>query len=313
MLIIFGWIVNNMKGLSRSMFDKTGMENSSREVRLNNDIHNIGIRIEPNHPTNYDWIPLTFLNLVIQSAFIPNTKQLSTLLIANAGLGKTSKLDPLRQLPFVKWTLDITPKHLMDFLRSVERGDKKFLVIPDYISTLGHAKKTVELARSIFRSMMEEGITEVDIFGMELQFKDKVKAGLISGITPEFFNENTRVWKSDGFLQRFLPFSYSHSPKSKQKVLDNIRDKIDSIGAYNFKIITDNVNEPTRTIDIDNRIRLLAYQVLDKNEPPYRMYLQLIALCNASAVLRNSLTVEEIDIELVTVLSNYINRGQNPL
>lgn len=289
------------------------MEKNSREVGMDKYTNNIGIHIESNHPTAYDWIPLSYLNLVVQTAFIPNTRILSTLLIANAGLGKTSKLDPLRTLPFVKWTLDITPKHLAGFLRDVERGNKKFLVIPDYIATLGHAKKTVELARSIFRAMIEEGITEVDIFGMELDFENKIKAGLISGITPEYFNENTRVWKSDGFLQRFLPFSYSHSPKSKQKVLDNIRDKIDSIGSYKFRINTNCEEEPIRTQDIDNKIRLLAYQVIDKNDPPYRMYLQLIALCNASAVLRDSKEVENIDIDLVTTLSTYINRGQNPL
>lgn len=288
------------------------MEKSSRVVGVNNDTYNIGIPLEPNHPTNYDWLPLSYLNLVIQTAFIPNTRILSTLLIAHAGLGKTSKLDPLRSLPFVKYTLDITPKHLAGFLRDVEKGNKRFLVIPDYISTLGHAKKTVELARSIFRGMIEEGITSVDIFGMELDFKEKIRAGLISGITPEYYNENTRVWKSDGFLQRFLPFSYSHSPKSKQKILDNIRDRMDSIGAFKFKIIAD-CEEPIRTQDIDNKIRLLAYQVLERGEPPYRMYLQLIALCNASAVLRDSKQVDNMDIELVTALSTYINRSENPI
>lgn len=286
---------------------------STRGVTADWYTHNIGIHIQTNHPSKYDWIPLTFLNLVLQTAFIPNTKMLSTLLITKAGLGKTSKLDVLRQFDFVKYTLDITPKHLADFLDDCQDNKLKFLVLPDYIATLGHAKKTIELARTIFRGMIEEGITSVDIFGMERNFKTKVKAGLISGITPEYFNENTRVWKSDGFLSRFLPFSYSHSNQSTIKILDNLRDKIDTIASFKMNVRTKGIDEPIRKEEIDKEIKLIVYQMLQPNEPPYRTYLQVLALCNASAVLRDSPEIERIDLELVTLLSNYLNRNLIPI
>lgn len=291
------------------------MENSekTREVRGQWYTNNIDIHLASNHPSKYDWIPLTFLNLVLQTAFIPNTKMLSTLLITKAGLGKTTKLDVLRQFDFVKYTLDITPKHLADFLDDCQDNKLKFLVLPDYIATLGHAKKTIELARTIFRGMIEEGITSVDIFGMERNFKTKVKAGLISGITPEYYNENTRVWKSDGFLSRFLPFSYSHSNQTTVKILENIRDKIDTIQNFKMKVRTTGLVEPIRTQDIDNQIKLMTYGVILNNEPPYRTYLQLLALCNASAVLRDSEEIEKIDIELVTLMTNYINRNMTAI
>jgi hypothetical protein len=286
---------------------------SSRVVQPNSETRIIEYTLLANHPTKYDWLPLTFLNLVIQTGFIPNTKMLSTLLITKAGLGKTSKLDVLRQYDFIKYTLDITPKHLADFLDDVQDNKVKFLVLPDYIATLGHAKKTIELARTIFRGMIEEGISAVDIFGMERKFKFPIKAGLISGITPEYYNENTRVWKSDGFLSRFLPFSYSHSNESKMKIMDNIRDKIDTIQNYKMKLRTKDVIEPIRTKEIDNEIKLMAYGMLQPNDPPYRTYIQLIALCNASAVLRDSEQIEKPDIDLVTLLSNYINRTMTPI
>jgi hypothetical protein len=284
-------------------------DSKTREVPSDFYTYNIGVNIGLNHPSKYDWIPLTFLNLVLQTAFIPNTRILSTLLISHAGLGKTTKLEFLRQFEFIKYTLDITPKHIADFLDDVENGRSKFLVIPDYIATLGHSKKTTELARAIFRGMIEEGITSVDIFGMERHYKTKVKAGLISGITPEYFAENTRVWKSDGFLSRFLPFSYSHSNETRLKIIDNIRDKIDTIKSFSMQVKTKDVIEPIRTNDIDNMIRLITFGLIEPKEPPYRMYQQIIALCNASAVLRDSKEIEKIDIELVTMLSNYINRG----
>lgn len=289
-------------------------DGSIRNLHINSTQVGSNLRTDLNtNPSRYDWIPLVFLNLILQTAFIPNTKITSTLLLAHAGLGKTIKLEFLRQFNFIKYTLDITPKNLKRFLDDVDRNKYKFLVIPDYIATLGHSKKTVELARSIFRAMIEEGITDVDIFGMEASYDKKIKAGLISGITPEYFAENTRVWKSDGFLQRFLPFSYSHSNQTRLKVLDNIRDKVDSIGSYKMNIKLDVEQEPLRTEAIDNKIRLVAFGLIEPKEPPYRMYQQLVSLCNASAVLRDSNEVQDQDIELITLLSNYINRGENPL
>jgi hypothetical protein len=275
------------------------MENLELEIKNSKDPH--------------DWIPLTFLNLVLQTAFIPNTKMLSALLIAPAGGGKTIKLELLSKFDFVKYTHDITPKHLMTFLDEVDRERLKYLVIPDYISTLGHSKRTVELARGIFRSMVEEGIKDIDVFGMDRHFQKKLKAGLVSGITPEYFNQNSRVWKNDGFLSRFLPFSYSHSPKTVEKILVNIRDKKDTINTFKITV-KKKAKEPSRKEDIDTKIKLISYELLEnKGELPYRRYQQLVALCNASAVMRDSTTVENRDVELVRNLAGYVNRALIPI
>jgi hypothetical protein len=262
---------------------------------------------------NYDWIPLTFLNLVLQSAFIPNTRVLSTLLVSQAGLGKTTKLAYLRQFDFVEYSLDVTPKLLMSFLDAVNDNKKKFLVIPDYIATLGHNKKTVELARSIFRAMIDEGVIKVSVFGMERDYKHTVKAGLVSGITSDFMNMNSRMWKSDGFLSRFLPFSYSHTNETKVDVIDNKLINRDTISEYSMAIKQKDVVEPTRTRAIDAEIRLIAYSLIEPKDAPYRAYDQVVALCNSSAVLRDSKAVELRDIDLVRKLSNFMNRVQHPL
>lgn len=311
-----------MKSLLRTMFLSHAMEESKKrvvrgKVDTNNiDTNNIYIEsshLGSNHPNvRYDYLPLTFLNLILQSAFIPNTKPLSTLLISHAGLGKTIKLDFLRQFDFVKYTLDITPKHLTEFLDGVDRGQYKFLVIPDYIATLGHSKRTVELARSIFRAMIEEGIVDVDIFGMERHFKTKIRAGLISGITPEYFNENTRIWKNDGFLQRFLPFSYSHANSTTMQVMGNIHTKIDTVNTFKMKIIK-TPEEPIVSDNIDNIIKVITYSMLESKEPPYRKYIQVTTLCMASAILRGSTEVTQIDTDFINQIVLYMNRKENPI
>lgn len=258
-------------------------------------------------------LPLTFLRLIIQSIFIPPThKPLSALLIAKAGLGKTIKLERLRKFDFVYYTVDITPKKLLDFLDKVERGEKKFLVIPDYIATLGHSKKTVDLFRSLMRSVIEEGLTDIDAYGLERHYGKKVRCGLISGITPEYFNQNSRIWKSDGFLSRFLPFSYSHTPVTITKVLQNIRMNMGEPNKFEMKIKTKKLYEPEHDDAMDVRMQNIMYKcgLVAPKEAPYRAYIQIRALCQASAILRDSKKVELQDIELIELLSRFFNRNE---
>lgn len=262
---------------------------------------------------DYELVPAKYLNLVLQSAFIPNTQILSTLLIAKAGLGKTSILQKIRKLDFVEYTVDMTPKGIVEFLKDVDMKGKKFLVLPDYIATLGHSKKTKDLSRTFFRAMMEEGIKDNNAFGMELHLRKEVHAGLISSITPEFYEQNMHIWRVDGFLSRFLPFSFSHSLSTERLIIEDILNKTNHKINYDFVVKTENVREPRKTEFISQKIELLSHQLRDRNATPYRPLKQMIALCNANAILRDSDNVEEVDIKQVTELCKFINKEQNPL
>lgn len=264
--------------------------------------------------SRHDIVPLSFLNLVIQSAFIPNTKILSCLLIARAGLGKTIKLEQLRKIKYVYYTVDITPKHLIQFFEKLNRQEKKFLVIPDYITTLGHSKKTKDLFRGHLRAMMEEGVKDSDAYGVEYHFPKILKGSFISAITPEYFAGSSRMWKADGFLSRLLPFSYSHSAETRELILNNIRDKVNSVGDYKMTLITRGAKEPSRSNEMDLYLRNLAYQIIDsKEEPPYRAYQQMVALGNSSAVLRGSNKIEKQDIDLLNMMITFINRKETAI
>jgi len=295
------------------------MENSiDGVVDPKNDI--IGILLGSNHPSemgelylDYNWIPLAFMNLVLQSAFIPNTKILSTFFISNAGLGKTTYLEFLKRFDFVDYVLDITPTYIVEFLRDAERGVKKFLVTPDYITFLGHNKKTIDLAQSYFRAMIEEGASSIKTYNAKIDFDTPVKAGIISGITVDKANENTGRWKSDGFYSRLLPFSFSHSIETQNSILRNIFLHKEVIDKVNMKIIKDTI-EPVWTENIDNEIKIVAFSLSDNyTGAVYRKYKQILALCKSSAVLRNSATIERRDITLVQKIANYFNRVQHPL
>lgn len=279
-----------------------------------------GILVGSNRPSemgelylDYNWIPLAFLNLILQSAFIPNTKILSTFFISNAGLGKTTYLEFLKRFDFIDYVLDITPTYIVEFLRDVEHGRKKFLVTPDYITFLGHNKKTIDLAQSYFRAMIEEGASNIKTYNAKIDFDIPVKAGIISGITVDKANENTGRWKSDGFYSRLLPFSYSHSIETQNSILNNIFLHKEIIDRVNMKIVK-NPQEPVWNESIDSQIKIIAFSLSDNyTGAVYRKYKQILSLCKSSAILRDSNTVEHRDIMLVQKIANYINRVQHPL
>lgn len=275
--------------------------------------HNISSISDLKAPPKHDKVPLLYINLILQTGFIKGTKPLSTILIAQAGLGKTIKLERLRRLSFVKYSMDMTGKQLVEFLHQVDRGDKKFLVIPDYISILGHANKTKNMFRGYLRAMMDEGVSDIDVYGMTAKFNNSPHAGLITAITPEYYEENHSIWRRDGFLQRFLPFSYSHDAQTTNSIMDNIRDRKDTVNLFKLGVKRKVAKMPDRTNEIDAQMRLIAYEIKDKDAPPYRAYIQIISLCNASAVLRGSDKVEMQDIDLIRSLSTYINRKRNPI
>jgi len=280
----------------------------------------LGVLMGSNHPSemgelylDYNWVPLAYMNLVLQSAFIPNTKILSTFFISNAGLGKTTYLEFLKRFDFITYVLDITPTYIVEFLREVEHGHKKFLVTPDYITFLGHNKKTIDLAQSYFRAMIEEGASNIKTYNINIDFDKPVKAGIISGITVDKANENTGRWKSDGFYSRLLPFSFSHSIEAQNTILRNFYLHKEIIDKVNMRIVKD-ATEPVWSEGIDAEIKVLAFNLSESyTGAVYRRYKQMLSLCKSSAVVRDSKTIERRDINLVQKMANYMNRKQNPL
>ena len=279
-----------------------------------NPTEKIKYTLTGNYPRLFDKPTIDFLNLVLQSAFIPNAKILSALLITLPSLGKTTYLELTEAIDFVHYTNDISPKPLMEFLDEVEKGRKKFLVIPDYINTLGHGKNTVEATRSILRSMIEEGYKGSDFYGQQREYDHPVKAGLISGITVDKVNENTGRWKSDGFYSRLLPWSYSHSLSTSESI---VKDKLDGarpIKEVKFKIIK-NPEVPFLNDLMKEKVKVLSYQLTQDKYigAIYRPLEQVLSLVRANAILRDSKKIEQEDIDHIIELAIYINRKQNPI
>ena len=230
---------------------------------------------------------LQTINLVLQTAFLKSAhKPISLLLIGEPGLGKSRLLSPLRDLPYVRYLNDLTPKYLVEFLEQVKKGEKKFLAIPDFTNCISHGKSTRETLTAILRSMTEEGVNDLSDYHLEFKSDRPVRAGLITATTKSSHGEFSQSWKKTGFLSRLLPFSFSHSPETTQRIMDEIDSKKEeTIDQVRFKV---NQRPPEITYDSNYLVQLRACEQLLANQTgsaPYRQQIQLTKLAESSAIL----------------------------
>jgi len=256
-----------------------------------------------------DEVVLEAENLVMQTAFLRSRpKPISLLLIGKPGIGKSRLLSCLEKIAEVSYANDITPKHLVKFLEEVKKGEKKYLVIPDYTSCLSHSKATQKTLNAILRGMTEEGISSLKAYQLEFESDFPVRAGLITATTSSSYREFAVNWKKTGFLSRLLPFSFTHSYETRARILDEIdAKKADIIGSIKLR-----VERKPKNVVCDPALlsQLRAYSELLSKETasePYRHQIQLTSLPEAAAVLRGSSRVEQQDVETIHRLSNWIN------
>ncbi len=253
---------------------------------------------------------LLTINLVLQTAFLKSSagKPISLLLIGEAGLGKSRILSCIEQVSEASYVNDITPKYLVEFLEQVKKKEKKFLVIPDFISCTSHSKSTRNTLIAILRSMTEEGVTNLSDYHLEFKSDEPIRAGLITAITKSSQEEFARSWKRTGFLSRLLPFSFNHSPTTRTRIMNDIDEgKKDTLSLVKINV---NRRPPVTSGDSQLLRQLRAYEELLSSKTqsaPYRHQIQLNRLVEASAVLRNDNKVTQLDIDTIHRLSNWIN------
>lgn len=253
---------------------------------------------------------LRILNLVLQTAFLgQNTKPISLLLIGKPGIGKSRLISPLLDLDFVSYTNDITPHYLVEFLNKVKNGERKFLAIPDFTNCMSHAKSTRNTLIATLRSMTEEGVTKLSDYHLEFEsVDDSVRAGLITATTHSSYREFAKDWKKTGFLSRLLPFSFSHSQQTTNRIMNEIDSKQeDNLSGIKLKV----TRKPKKVIYDSRLLRQLRtveeYLSIQTQSFPYRHQIQLNKIAEASPVLRGDTAINQEDVDTVHDLANWIN------
>jgi hypothetical protein len=156
--------------------------------------------------------------------------------------------------------------------------------------------------------MTEEGVVDLSDYHLEFKSDKPVRAGLITATTHASYAGFKKAWKKTGFLSRLLPFSFSHSVATREMIMNNIDSKKpDPVGKVKFEIR----RRPKPVECPDYLLRQLrAYEELlskSSGSLPYRHQIQLNAIADASAVLRDDNTLRQEDIDVIAWLSNWIN------
>lgn len=264
-----------------------------------------------------------FVDLIYQTSFLPPpSKAISALLIGSAGTGKTKNLEKLRSEKHVYYTNVISPKFLIKFVDRVHKGEKSMIVIPDFLTATDGSKTTRENLIKLLRVIIEEGLDDASHYGYpEVHYNYPVRAGLLTAITYDGINEFKRTWKQSGFLSRLIPFSYSLSEQLKNEIEMKIKG---------FEALNEKEKLPTLKKNIINRTpkqvslpEALAYKlditayklamVTGSTNAPFRQEKQIYTLAKAHCALRHAEIVEQIDVDTIIMLSNWLNLDFKPL
>lgn len=281
---------------------------------------------EGDTPHTVDEIGILILNLILQSAFqrspinSPDYHPLSLLILGKAGTGKSRLLMTMhtlrkKYLDCISYTDDITPKFLVEFLKKVEKGEKRFLVIPDFqVITHSHGRKTYGTTISILRQMISDGVGNLDDYGMDFHPQFLVRAGLITATTIASYSEFAERWKKDGFLSRLIPYSFVHSKETIDQILRDIAfQKADSLKEVKYVI---NKNPSSVNCDPQLLLQLRGYaEPLGERTQalPYRSLNQLISLVKMTAIIKGDSQVTQQHIDIVIKLLSYINYDFNAI
>jgi hypothetical protein len=250
------------------------------------------------------------IELVLLSGWIRNADPLSLIISSKVGAGKTELVKQYSEVRGVKFLSEATAFGIKSqFLRDIQSGEIKHIVIGDLLVPLSKQKKTREDFIAFFNTIVEDGVKAIHTYAQHWEGKNAVKCGLITTIAETDFLSRSRRWSAMGFLSRAIPLTYGYSPATRIRIYQHIAT------AENLtELPKKHISLPNRPVHVDQNPRLNLELVglsmeFEKLEKVYgfRRQEQLQTLLMANALKNGRYRVEEEDLDKITELSDYIN------
>lgn len=167
------------------------------------------------------------IELSLISGYIKdNTAPLSLILISYPETAKTSMILKFDCEHTVE-TSDLSAKPIADVIVPQLRTDKlHHILIPDMVKVLSHRETTVNTTIAFLNALMEEGVKQNLFFGQRFDFDKRVKCGLITAVTFDFYYKMFRRWREIGFTTRFLPVSFRYSRETVIEIHASIQNNV---------------------------------------------------------------------------------------
>jgi hypothetical protein len=262
------------------------------------------------------------LKCVLASGKLKDEQPLSAIIIAPIECGKTSIINKYcLRAKNVFYTTDATAYGIIrdtNKLQDFKSGRLTHVVIPDLLACLGRKQATVKTFTLFMNALIEEGIVNLNTYATQLQGGVQVKAGFITAITPDSFEDKRHQWARIGFLSRALPVSFDYKPSTRVKILSYIQKQKhlkDEIEEFELPKKSQVIRLPLK---MARKIEPYALSLRDKHSEYKKVYgfryqKQLQTLVKAIALFDGKLEVDRECIHEFERLSTFINFDLNKI
>lgn len=175
---------------------------------------------------------------VLYTSAVRDAVPVSLLLVAESGTAKSKLLEALTS-DTIHRTDSFTSTGLFDIMKQDNANKLKWIVTPDLNPTLSRRQATVTSTVANLLSLTMDGTCRVDD-GRAEKVAKHVPIGLLSGITPDIYNKQTKRWLALGLRRRIIPIFYQYTQATTEALKKHVRE--DNISQAEFPKIHFNTN-----------------------------------------------------------------------
>lgn len=249
------------------------------------------------------------IRLAIYSTAIFGETPVSIILLAPVEHGKSEILKKFAFVNSVKLTSNFDTPVFCEFAMEYLLGNKRTLIIPDFLRVTKRRYSTQAGSLTILNSMTEEGWIGSLPLGQKI---DKpIKANLITAITRDEIIDKRHKWAQIGFLSRLIPLSFSYNQDTKDLIRNYIMDRVyHTDNPYTFEVPKEKVDvilPKNLAKEIDKISAHILIKLKERNTTGFRLLRQLQVLAMANALINKRNMVIEQDIDTIKEITKFIN------
>jgi len=158
----------------------------------------------------------SLIRTALHVPFIKDEKPVGILIVSKPGMGKSMLLTRFHSDNIVLLN-DLTGYGLERTVIELEGKSCGYIVVPDMLKIMSRTKGW-EAFLTLTNILLEEGLTSVRRFDINIKFKQPVHFGIITAITSDALRQNLTYLTGIGFTSRFGIFNYDYEPSDYSRV-----------------------------------------------------------------------------------------------
>jgi hypothetical protein len=166
----------------------------------------------------------------LYTACVKNAVPVSLILVAASGTAKSKTLEAYNG-PSIHKTDSFSSNGLFDLMMQDRDGKLRWIITVDLNPTLSRKSSTVESTMANLLTLTQDGTCRVDD-GRKEKVAQHKPIGLISAVTPDMFQKQTKKWFALGLRRRIIPVFYAYSNSAIEALKKAVRE--DKISGANF-------------------------------------------------------------------------------